>query len=454
MIRRLCFLCILPLLISSLMLAQHGGSGYTIVRADYGAGSRWRDVTSRVNSLVQGDSLSFRVTNEALGGDPAPEEHKTLRLQVRAVGGQLKTLSYREKDTVNLPIAIAAGGWDGRWGSGLQITRAQYGAGTRMWDVTDRVRSQMRNNQLSLRVSNDTMGGDPAEGSRKMLTVWYTDHGRSAQATINEGDYLNLGMGSAAPPLATQLGGLRILRAEYGVGERLLDVTNRLSAQVQGDQLSLRITNETMGGDPAEEHAKQLTVWYWYNGRTARVVVPEKSTLALPASSFDAIGNLHVMRAQYGADYRFLDVTRLLNSSMQGDQLTLRITNENMGGDPAPERPKILTVFYVYNGQPARVTVNEKDTLNLPGAGGTGWTSTPGQLQILRAVYGIGDLGMDVTGRVAAQIRGDTLNFPVNGESMGGDPAPGQVKRLKVIYLWQGLRYETNVPEKGVLSLP
>ena len=450
MIRRLCLVGVLPLLLVSFLLAQYGGSGYTIVRADYGAGNRWRDVTSRVNSMVQGSSLSFRVTNEAMGGDPAPEEHKTLRLQVRGAQGEMRTLSYREKDTVNLPIAVAAASW----GGGLQITRAQYGSGNRMWDVTDRVRAQLQNNQISLRVTNDSMGGDPAEGRHKALTVWYTDRGSSTQTTVNEGEYLNLGGGNTAPPLAPQFGGLRILRAEYGVGERLLDVTTRLSSQVQGSQLSLRITNETMGGDPAEEHAKQLTVWYWYNGRAARVVVPEKSTLTLPGTSFDYIGNLHVMRAQYGADYRFLDVTALLNSSIQGDQLTLRITNDTMGADPAPERPKILTVFYVYNGQPARVTVNEKDTLNLPGAAGAGWNSSPGQLQVLRAVYGIGDLGMDVTARLGAQITGDTLNLPVNGDTMGGDPAPGQVKRLKVIYLWQGLRYETNVPERGVLSLP
>jgi hypothetical protein len=37
---------------------------------------------------------------------------------------------------------------------------------------------------------------------------------------------------------------------------------------------------------------------------------------------------------------------------------------------------------------------------------------------------------------------------------MGSDPAPEQIKLLKVIYLWQGLRYETNVPEHGTLILP
>jgi hypothetical protein len=42
----------------------------------------------------------------------------------------------------------------------------------------------------------------------------------------------------------------------------------------------------------------------------------------------------------------------------------------------------------------------------------------------------------------------------VSDWTMGGDPAPGLPKTLKVIYLWQGLRYETNVPERGTLNIP
>jgi len=451
------------MLLVAAAFAQYSGPGYTVVRADYGAGNSWRDVTGAVQSLARGTTLNFRVTNEALGGDPAPSQRKTLRLQLRDAGGQLRTLNVREKDIVNLVVASAPAAPTPpppAWVGGLQITRAVYGAGSRVWDVTERVRAQVRDNQISLRVVNENMGGDPAEGAHKSLTVWYVDHGRTLQTTVAEGEFLNIaGPGyRAAPGLRPmpQMNGLRILRAEYGVGDRIFDVTARLNSQIQGDQLSLRVTNETMGGDPAEEHQKQLTVWYWYNGRTARTTVPEKTTLMLPGNVFDYVGALHVMRAQYGADYRFLDVTDRLNAGIQGDRLTLRITNDTMGGDPDPERRKALTVFYVYNGQPGQVLVNEKDTLDIPGNGNApDWNwPTSGQLQILRAVYGIGDLGADVTARVASQVSGDRLNVMVSNDTMGVDPAPDRAKRLKVIYQWQGLRYETNVPEKGMLSLP
>jgi hypothetical protein len=51
-------------------------------------------------------------------------------------------------------------------------------------------------------------------------------------------------------------------------------------------------------------------------------------------------------------------------------------------------------------------------------------------------------------------VQDDELLLTVNSDTMGRDPAAGQPKRLKVIYLWQGLRYETNVPENGTVSLP
>ena len=66
-------------------------------------------------------------------------------------------------------------------------------------------------------------------------------------------------------------------------------------------RLSLRVTNETMGRDPVEEHRKALTVWYVYRGRTATVTVPEKSVLTLPRVKVRRTGRIsQIMRAQYG----------------------------------------------------------------------------------------------------------------------------------------------------------
>ncbi len=55
----------------------------TIISAKYGAGAVWRDVTSRVRTKIQSESLNVRVTNEELGGDPAPNVAKVLVLEYR-----------------------------------------------------------------------------------------------------------------------------------------------------------------------------------------------------------------------------------------------------------------------------------------------------------------------------------------------------------------------------------
>ncbi len=326
-----------------------------------------------------------------------------------------------------------------------------------MRDVTGLLNSQIQNGHIGMRVGNDTLGGDPAPGSSKSLIVSYVSGGRPGQITLTEGDYLTLGGGRDDDDDRGHGRGLRILRAEYGAGDRLVDVTARLNSQIRDGQLSLRVTNDSMGRDPVEEHRKALygvVPVPWTDSDDHRA---GKEVLTLPNGNPSYVGNLVIMRAQYGADYRFRDVTSLLSSRVQGDQLNMRINNDAMGGDPAPDRPKILTVSYEFNGQPGQVVISENGTLNLPGSGGDNgwnWPGGGGRLQIMRASFGAGDRNADVTSRLASQVQGDQLNMAVTRDTMGGDPAPGQTKRLKIIYLWQGLRYETNVPEGGTVSLP
>jgi hypothetical protein len=423
------------------VLAQSGR--WEILRAEYGSGGTWVDVTTRVRSLVREDSLNIRVTNDMLGGDPAPGSPKTLRLRVRNESGHVSVLSFPEKESIGLSIRTGGPGW-----GTLQITRAEYGANKRFMDVVDLLNSRVQGNHLSLRVTNETMGGDPAHELRKVLTVWYTFNGNDSQASVKEGDTLSL------PGSARSYGELRLVRAEYGADNRYANVTSRLSARIQEDRLSLRVTNETMGGDPADDRHKTLTVWYTHNGRMANVAVNEGDYLNLPGSDDYFSGNLRILRAQYGAGFRHFDVTERLNSRIQSDQLSLRVTNETMGGDPADDKHKQLSVFYICNGQQSRITVDEGDYLTLPGSKSWNDEGSSGGLQILQATYGAGDHQRNVTDRVSAQVSGDQLQIQVSNSTMGGDPAEGQRKRLKVIYLLQGFRYQTTIAEGETLVIP
>jgi hypothetical protein len=364
---------------------------WELLRAEYGSGGTWVDVTERVRALVSGDTLTMRVDNFALGGDPTPEVRKTLRLRVRDDYGREQLLTYPEKESFSLNIRSRDAGYPGGPGN--------YGG--------------------------PTQSGYPG----------------------GPGNY-------GGPPQPRYGGGLQILRADYGTDNRLVNVTSRLASSIQSDSLTLRVTNETMGGDPAEDHPKTLSVWYTYNGRVANVVVNEKDTLNLPADSDFLSGRLRVMRAQYGVGHRYADVTGLLNSQIQADSLSLRVTNDVMGGDPDPEQRKQLIVFYIFNGRQSRVRVNEKEILNLPGNDSWNPRDSDERLEILEATYGAGDRRRDVTSFVRSQVRANSLQILVSNGAMGGDPAEGQRKRLRVIYLWQGLRYQLTAGEGETLAIP
>lgn len=454
--------------ISALLLLAAAGSAqdrWQIVRAQYGTGTRWADVTLRVQSLVRNGVLDFRVSHDSLDADPAEGQRKSLRLDVRNGRGLVRQIVFADNRQVHL---LVTGDGGTSYPPGLQINSAQYGA-SHMTDVTARLASLVRDNSLSLRVAYDTIGVDPDEGRTKHLDVNYTYNGVPGHVTLRDGETLNLPDAS----IVGIGGGLRILTAEYGTGYRLIDVTSRLNAQVQSNTLELRITNDSMGGDPAHEEAKWLDVWYVFNDRAGHVKVHEKDVLTLPGTGDTNYyqNGLQITRAQFGADYRFADVTSQLNSQLQGgNSLSLRITNDAMGGDPAPGERKVLTVFYIYNGRSGRAFANENDVLILP----VGTTTVRGdrddddddyyrrywpgrsatELRVLRASWGAGGQQRDVTSQLNQQVQGNRLNVAVNDGSMGGDPAPGAEKRLRVVYMFRGLRYETNVPEGGVLALP
>jgi hypothetical protein len=80
-------------------------------------------------------------------------------------------------------------------------------------------------------------------------------------------------------------GELQITRAIYGNGKRTMNVTSQLNAQIRDGRLRVPVRNETMGGDPARNKVKTLTVWYRFNGRDAQMTVNENDYLELPGGN-------------------------------------------------------------------------------------------------------------------------------------------------------------------------
>src|SRR5438128_2255262 len=83
-------------------------SSWDLVRAEYGSGNSWVDVTERVRSLVQGDALQFTVSGTALGMNSRRGRNRTLRLQLSDLQGRTKQISYRDNQPVRLRINNAS----------------------------------------------------------------------------------------------------------------------------------------------------------------------------------------------------------------------------------------------------------------------------------------------------------------------------------------------------------
>jgi hypothetical protein len=349
-LKKLCTALVLVCLVTLPLLAQTRGS-WEIVRADYGSGSNWVDVTDRVRSLVRGDSLSFQVDGNVLGVPAMRAGNRVLRLQLNDNQGRTRQMTYRDYQQVSLRVNATSQ-------SGLHINRAVYASQNRSVDVTYLLNSQVQEDQLNIVVNNHNMGGDPDPRWAKTLTVDYSLNGRNQQATVRENDTLRLSG-------TTRQSNLKINRAVYGSGYYTSDVTARLNSQMRNDQLTLEVNSNTMGVDPTPGQVKTLTVEYTLNGANERSIVRDGEMLRLPNGA-TTDGGLQVDRATYGADFRTLDVTTRLNSQIHGDQLDMQVNRNSMGGDPAPGQAKSLTVQYSMNGRTSEVVVNEGDTLHLP----------------------------------------------------------------------------------------
>ncbi len=264
-------------------LAQIMGPSFQVIKAEYGADNRWEDVTARVQGLVRGNGVEFRVDGETLS-DPLPGVPKTLRVRY-VFRGRTQTDNFQDLAYVRLgePGRGLFGGGRARPVRGaLEIVKAEYGEGNRWRDVTPLLNQQISGNSVKMDVTNATMGGDPAPAVRKSLRVDYSYQDQRRSVTVAENAQLVLPENSGAASMPVSSSQLVILAAEYRARGRSNMVTDLLREAIRGDQLKLRVDNTSMGGDPYPSMVKELYVRYSYQGREYENFSREGSTVELP----------------------------------------------------------------------------------------------------------------------------------------------------------------------------
>jgi len=179
--------------------------GWQILRADYGFKNQRNDVTDTLTDLIGRGGVNGRVAvnNQTMRGDPAIGKEKSLRIFARNRRNEEREFNIREGGFVDVgmfEVRRNRDDWDDRGGNyggrdrddwnGLRIIRAYYGIQGRTINVTELLRSRVRDGAINFIVSNSALGGDPAVGADKFLIVIYRYKGQEAATFVREGNSL------------------------------------------------------------------------------------------------------------------------------------------------------------------------------------------------------------------------------------------------------------------------
>jgi hypothetical protein len=189
--------------------ARAQNDGWSIVRAEYGTRAQHNDVTDILKDLIGRGGVNGRVAvnNQTMGGDPAVGADKHLLIIARNSRYQEREFEYKEGGFVDVAMFNVRRDRDDRRDdfndrppsdrdrddyAGVRIIRAYYGVQGRTVNVTELLRSRVRDGVLSFVVTNSALGGDPATGADKILIVVYRYQGTETATAVREGNTLTL----------------------------------------------------------------------------------------------------------------------------------------------------------------------------------------------------------------------------------------------------------------------
>lgn len=173
--------------------------------------------------------------------------------------------------------------------SGIKISKATYGSGSSTVDVTKTVVSNIKDGNLSLVVSPDSLGvQDPAPGQLKTLTTTYTiNNGSSMTDAVKDNEVLMI----SAPPERTA-SGLQITKAQYGYAGNFTDVTDALQNSISNGSINIKVSPSAVGiPDPNPSKQKTLEIEYTINGSSNSQSLVDGKTFKVSAPPMEGPSN-------------------------------------------------------------------------------------------------------------------------------------------------------------------
>ena len=254
---------------------------------------------------------------------------------------------------------------------------------------------------------------------------------------------------------ASANGKIRIIKAKYGVRGVYSDVTHLVKNYVLEDSIHMQVTNNNLGGDPAPGRGKKLLVLYEKEGQKYRRSIAEQGWFVITGTSDEYTplkyaSELEILRAIYGTDGIYRIVTGVVQSFVRRDAIRMRVTNDNLGGDPAPGKGKELLVVCKINGGEHTLTISEGSWFVVSGSfDAYEFPYRPGgKLEILKATYTGNGTNKVVTDHVKSFVRRESIRMQVNDDNLGGDPTSEKGQQMTVTYIKDGQQHTAGI-KKG-----
>ena len=250
-------------------------------------------------------------------------------------------------------------------------------------------------------------------------------------------------------------GKLHIIEAKYGVKGIYSDVTHLVKNYVLDDSIRMQVTNNNLGGDPASGRLKQLRVLYEKNGQKYHRDIMELGWFIVTGASDEYApsyhtGELEILKAIYGTEGIYRIVTGVVQNFVIRDAIRMRVTNDNLGGDPAPGKWKKLLVVCKIDGREHTLTISEGNWFVVSGSLNAikSHYRAGGNLEIFKATYMGNGTSKIVTDHVRGFIRKESIRMQVNDDNLGGDPTPEKGQKMVVTYKKDGQQHTAEI-DKG-----
>jgi hypothetical protein len=214
-----------------------------------------------------------------------------------------------------------------------ELVAAEWGNPGHKVDVTARVRTFIHDGILQLEVTRFNLGIDPAPHENKVLIIRM----RERDGDVKEYSYPERSMA----------------RLELHPEERR-EEHQQQEADERHDQDNDRHDNDHRDNDRHDNDRRD-------NDRRDQAYNDRRDQ-----DDEHHERGLRIVRAVYGAEGQFADVTEALRSQIEDGRLFLYVDNDSMGIDPAPGIHKRLRVEYFQDGHRRNQVVEEKMDLRLP----------------------------------------------------------------------------------------